>query len=135
MNWLELVINRTQQNSTVLNCIELSCNVFKRIDCIELYKTVLNWMIWTVGIELFWAVLHYLLESSHDGWFTVFIKFNFLRFYSLSLLNRTFCTLSSFFIRVFQDSVSICPIFHVMYCPIICRHLLFCSSRPIHDTS
>jgi len=34
------------------------------------------------------------LESSQDGCFPVFIKFNFLRFYSLSLLNRTFCTLS-----------------------------------------
>jgi len=35
-----------------------------------------------------------LLESSHDGCFTVFIKFNFLHFYSLSFLNWTFCTLS-----------------------------------------
>jgi len=33
------------------------------------------------------------LESPHDGCFTVFIKIKFSRFYSLILSNRTFCTL------------------------------------------
>jgi len=33
------------------------------------------------------------LESPHDGCFTVFIKIKISRFYSLILSNRTFCTL------------------------------------------
>jgi len=42
------------------------------------------------------------LESSHDGCFTVFIKIKFPRFYSLTLANRTFCTL--FFIQSSSES-------------------------------
>jgi len=34
-----------------------------------------------------------MLESPHDGCFTVFIKIKFSRFYYLTFSNRTFCTL------------------------------------------
>ena len=34
----------------------------------------------------------FMLESPHDGYFTVFIKIKNSRFYSLTLSNRTFCT-------------------------------------------